>query len=78
MANTDLREAFQKGLDLHQPDWWITFATQAELIEFVRYVDQARGGLARARDTLRRQVCDRLFMPVRAAVEAKIVGPGQS
>ena len=54
-----------KGMDLHQPDWWLRFAEPNDLI------DLARGTCGR--ETVRTRVAERLMMPVRAAIEVELV-----
>lgn len=70
----DMLESFQKGLDLHQPDWWITYANAQEMVDYIRDCSElGRGANDRAKIKLRRCVAGRLMMPVRAAIDAGLV-----
>lgn len=67
------RENFIRGLDLIQPDWWIRFAEQQELADCVRLCTDGHSGTIKAKEQLRTRVAERLFVPVRAAMECGLV-----
>lgn len=75
MAIPDDRDTFMKAMDVQQPDWWIRFATQEDLVQFVYKTRTWRGETADsdtitfARESLRRSVASQLEMPVRAYVQ---------
>lgn len=65
-------EAFMKGLDLHQPNWWQSYANEQELKDFAHDVGQEIVS-GRSVERIRRCVAIRLLMPVRAAIDAGLV-----
>jgi len=66
-------EAYILGLEIHQPDWWITYATQQDLIDCVRMCTDGHSGTVKAKQQLINRTAERLFMPIRAAIEAGLV-----
>ena len=60
-------EKFIKGLDTDKPDWFIVFANQQELMDCVRACTDGHSGTVHAKNTLRREVSERLLGIVRAA-----------
>lgn len=60
-------DKFINGLDTDKPDWFIIFANQQELMDCVRKCTDGKSGTVAAKDTLRREVSERLFGVVRAA-----------
>ena len=68
-----MRDEFIKGLDLIQPDWWITLAHQQDLMDCVRMCTDGHSGTVQAKEQLRRRTAERLFTSVRAAVESGLV-----
>lgn len=74
------RDAFMRAMDAQQPDWWITHATQQDLIDYVRCTIPRFDGrpaspdnIAHAREAMRRNVAAHLEMPVRAAVQGGLL-----
>lgn len=68
-----MRDKLMKALDIHQPDWWITHATQQDLQDCVRLCTDGSSGTIKAKEQLRRRVADRFYLPINAAIEADIV-----
>ena len=68
-------EQFTKGMDIVQPDWWITFAHQTDLQDCVRGCTDGHSGTVKAREQLRRRTAERLLMAVHGATVAKVVMP---
>jgi hypothetical protein len=73
------RDAFMRAMDVQQPDWWITFASQQDLVDYVRKTLPRFDGtpvsadnLAHARESMRRSVAAHLEMPVRAYVQGVV------
>ena len=64
---------FMKALDLHQPDWWITFAHQEDLIEHARMCSDGHSGTIQAKNMVRKRTVERLFTPIRAAIACGLV-----
>lgn len=77
----DKLDQFIHGLDVQQPDWWITFASEQDMQHYVRETWTWEGKPAapehimRVRDSLRRSVARNLMLGCRAAIEAKLVAP---
>lgn len=63
-------QQFQSAMDLQQPDWFITFATQQELAGIAQRCIDGRSGTVAAKNVLRHEVATRLIMPLRACVHA--------
>lgn len=61
-------DQFLDMLDRDKPDWWIVYATQQELVECVRTCTDGNSGTVRAKNTLRREVSERLFAVAQAGV----------
>ena len=77
----DAHDRFVAGLDLQQPDWWITFADEQDKAHYIRETwgwdgkPAAPEHIARLRESLRGSVARRLMLGCRAAVEAGLVKP---
>lgn len=69
----DIRERMMNALDTIKPDWFIVFANGQELTDCSRKCLDGHSGTVQAKNTLRRDVCERLFDVLRAGVQADIV-----
>ncbi len=75
---TDYMQRFMSGLDLVQPDWFIVFATQTDLIDYARALKDCREGyeataVQREAERLRDYVAQRLHVAVTAALNAGLI-----
>lgn len=68
-----MTEAMLKALDLHAPDWYIMHAHVQDMQEAMRLCFDGHSGTVKAREQLRRRTLERMWLPVRAAIEARIV-----
>lgn len=69
-------DRFQAAMNIHQPDWFISFANEQELKDYARALQTIRDGKhsnTAAELALKRNVAHRLTMPLRAAVHAGLV-----
>lgn len=57
---------FLEILDRDKPDWWIVYATQQELIDCVRSCTDERNGTVRAKNSLRKDVSERIYAVAQA------------
>jgi hypothetical protein len=69
----NILEQFMKGMDVHQPDWFIIYANELEMQDHIRRVTDGRSGTVLARTVLRREVANRLIEVVRAAMSCGLV-----
>ena len=75
----DVLAKFMRGLDVQQPDWWITFADDQDVRHYARETWTWEGKpadpahISRVRDSMRRSVASRLMLGCRAAITAGLV-----